>query len=245
MVCVSGLLAEGLSVEVTTKKKWGNPAGAHSARLSRITALVIATLAVPILAAGCSAHKNTDQTTNAPQSTDNAPLPGPEAKIHISYAHPNDFLSSLTVTKYSAAQTVLALDAKDGRAPAIIRFDGGVGVWQIDVDKSLLSDVPVLGHDKAYALTEVKYGVVPARFVQSLPEGEPPEPLESDHYYIFTVTRASGSTSYEAVKVDSDGSLEAFEAEPRAGTSFRLCCNVGADFTITATPRTAANPSAP
>lgn len=212
--------------------------------------LAIAVLLIPLLTSGCAAHKTVDDAAgqtvaNVPQSTDNAPLPGPEAKIHISYAHPNDFLGSLTVTKYSAAQTLLTLDAKGGGAASIVRFDGGVGVWQVDVDKSLLSDVPVLGRDKSYAPSEVKYGAVPARFVQSVPDGGPPEPLEPDHYYIFTVTRASGSASYEAVKVDSDGSLEAYDAQPRAGTSFRLCCNLGADFTITATPHAVANPSAP
>jgi hypothetical protein len=239
-----------LRVEVTTNNKGANPADARPLRSSWRRSLAIAALLVQLLASGCAAHKSIDQAAgqtgaNPPQSTDNAPLPGPEAKIHISFARPNDFLGSLMVTKYSAAQTVLTLDAKDGSAASIVRFDGGVGVWQVDVDKSLLSDVPVLGHEKGYAPTEVKYGAVPAHFVQSVPDGGPPEPLEPDHYYIFTVTRASGSASYEAVKVDSDGSLEAYEAEPRAGTSFRLCCNVGADFTITATPRNAANPPAP
>jgi hypothetical protein len=238
-----------LRVEVTTNNKGVNPADAHPVRSSWRSSLATAALLVPLLASGCAAHKSTDRAVsqtevNAPQTTDTAPLPGPEAKIHISYARPNDFLGSLTVTKYSAAQTLLTLDAKNSGAASIVRFDGGVGVWQVDVDKSLLSDVPVLGRDKGYSPTEVKYGAVPARFVQSVPDGGPPEPLEPDHYYIFTVTRASGSASYEAVKVDSDGSLEAYEAEPRAGTSFRLCCNVGADFTIAATPRTA-NPPAP
>jgi len=176
---------------------------------------------------------------------DNAPLPGPEAKIHISYAHTGDFLSSLTVTKYSGAQSLLTLDSKAGQAASIIRFDGGTEVWRIDVDKTLLSGVPVLGSEKGYAPAEVSYGSMPQRFLQSVPDGEPPEPLESDHYYIFAVTRASGSASYEAVKVISDGSLEAYDAEPRAGTSFRLCCNLGADFTVTATPHRDAGPPQP
>ncbi|MGH7933000.1 MAG: hypothetical protein ACREQN_07500, partial [Candidatus Binataceae bacterium] len=60
-----------------------------------------------------------------------------------------------------------------------------------------------------------------------------PEPLEPDHYYIFEVSRGSGSISWEAVKVSADGSLESYVAEPRAGTSYRLCCNVGLDFTVT------------
>jgi hypothetical protein len=36
------------------------------------------------------------------------------------------------------------------------------------------------------------------------------------------------------VKVNGDGSLEAYEADPRAGSSFWLCCNLAGDFTLTA-----------
>jgi hypothetical protein len=86
----------------------------------------------------------------------------------------------------------------------------------------------------AYRLSEVQYGVVPRHFVQSTPDSGPPEPLEPNHYYIFSVMRVSGSTNYEAIKVEADGSLEGYDAEPRAGTSFRLCCNVNADFPGTA-----------
>jgi hypothetical protein len=204
---------------------------------SQSLAIGIAGLLLTIFAIGCSLHKSTSPPpTPPPQAADNNPPPGPEAKIHISYAKPDDYLDSLLVSKYSAAENVMTFNEKDGRTSSIIRFDGGVGVWQIDVDKSMFSDFPVIGSDKAYAPADVKYGSLPARFLQSVPWGDPPEPLEADRFYIFTVTRALGSTSYEAVKVDSDGSLETFEAEPRAGTSFRLCCNIGADFTATTTP---------
>jgi hypothetical protein len=210
---------------------------AHRSIVGRSLAIGIASLFLTIFTVACSLHKSSSPPpTPPPQVADNAPLPGPEAKIHISYARPDDYLDSLLVSKYSAAENVMTLDDKDGRTASIIRFDGGVGVWQVDVDKSMFSDFPVIGSDKAYAPADVKYGSVPARFLQSVPWGEPPEPLEADRFYIFTVTRALGSTSYEAVKVDTDGSLETYEAEPRAGTSFRLCCNLGADFTATTTP---------
>jgi hypothetical protein len=225
-------------------------AGARGRRpRGRIPFAIAAMLLTVALASGCAAHKVkqpvSQQGTIARQVADNAPMPGPEAKIHISYAHADDFLSSLTVTKYSGAQSILTLDSKDGQASSIIRFDGGTEVWRIDVDKPLLSGVPVLGSEKGYAPAEVSYGSMPQRFLQSVPDGEPPEPLESDRYYIFAVTRASGSASYEAVKVDGDGSLEAYDAEPRAGTSFRLCCNLGADFTVATTPRSDAGPAQP
>jgi hypothetical protein len=205
-------------------------------RVQQALVIAIAASLVALHLMACGTRKSTSATPVPSPAAESAPLSGPEAKIHVSYARHGDFLNSLLVTKYSSAENVTTLTGKSGQTESIIRFEGGVPVWQIDVDKSLLSDVPVLGGDNAYALTEIKYGRLPARFVQSIPDGDPPEPLEIDHYYIFAVTRASGSISYEAVKVDGDGSLETYEAEPRAGTSFRLCCNVGADFTVTTTP---------
>lgn len=192
-------------------------------------------LAACLIVGGCASGKNAavGSSTRAAQTSDNAPPPGPDAKIHISYSRPNDFLNSLTVTEYSNAETVLAESGKDPSA-SIIRFEGGVIVWQIEITKSLLTDVPMLGKRKSHAVTEVTYGKLPAKFVATIPDSGPPPPLEPDHYYVFTVTRASGATSYEAVKVNSDGSLEAYAADPRAGDSFRLCCNLTPDFVVNA-----------
>ena len=38
-------------------------------------------------------------------------------------------------------------------------------------------------------------------------------------YYIFTVHRATGTVSYQAVHITGDGSVESYDAQPRAGTS--------------------------
>jgi hypothetical protein len=192
-----------------------------------------------LIAGGCASGKNAavPSSTPAAETSENAPPPGPDATIHISYSRPNDFLNSLTVTEYSSAEMVLAESGKSPSAP-IIRFEGGVVVWQIGVTKRLLADVPMLGEGKSYAVAEVKYGTLPANFVATIPDSGPPQPLEPDHYYVFTVTRASGVTSYEAVKVNGDGSLEAYAADPRAGDSFRLCCNLPADFVVNANAMT-------
>ena len=96
--------------------------------------------------------------------------------------------------------------------------------------EKLLADVPMLGERKSYAVSQVNYGKLPANFISTIPDSGPPQPLQPDHYYVFTVARASGVTSYEAVKVNGDGSFEAYVAEPRAGDSFRLCCDLAADF---------------
>ena len=58
----------------------------------------------------------------------------------------------------------------------------------------------------------------------------PPEPLDRGAYYVFQIERVSGSISYQAVKVLADGSLQAYNAQPRAGSSYLLCCNVTSDF---------------
>ena len=170
------------------------------------------------------------------QPSDSAPPPGPEAKIQISYSQPNDFLDTLSLTKYSDAKTLTTGPAAGSGAATVVRFEGGIPVWQIDIEPGMFSEMPLGFSTKTYAVNEVKYGNVPPHFVQSIPDVGPPEPLEPGHFYIFSVTRKSGSISYDAVKVNADGSLQAYEADPRAGTSFRLCCNLPADFTMTSPP---------
>ena len=194
-------------------------------------------IAMCLLASSCASGKNkaAPPPTRAQQTSDHGPPQGPDAKINISYSRRGDFLSSLTVTEYAGAETVLSEPGK-GSSSSIIRFDGGVVIWQIGVEKKLLADVPLLGERerKPYAITKVIYGKLPANFLATVPDFGPPPPLEPDHYYVFTVTRASGTTSYEAVKVNGDGSLEAYQAEPRAGDSFRLCCDISPDFVVNA-----------
>jgi hypothetical protein len=183
--------------------------------------------------AGCASHRDASAPPNPTTAADSAGA-GPEARIHINYSHPGDFLSALSVTKYSSAQILKTTDTKNGVA-SVVRFEGGILVWDFYVEKSVLTGVPLIGHEeKRYSPAEVKYGSLPDHFEESMPSVGPPEPLEPDHYYVFAATRGSGSVSYEAVKVNGDGSLEAYEADPRAGSSFWLCCNLASDFTITA-----------
>jgi hypothetical protein len=211
---------------------------------TRFSPMVFGFLLIACLfAGGCAPLKKAvASTTPAVRAPDNAPLPGPDAKINISYSRPGDFLDSLTVTEYSGAETVLTESGKVPQA-TIIRFDGGIMVWQIGVMKKLLADVPMFRERKSHAVAQVIYGKVPAHFVSIVPESGPPQPLEPDHYYVFTVTRAYGATSYEAVKVNGDGSLQAYAADPRAGDSFRLCCDVAPDFVVNANAMT--SPDAP
>ena len=211
---------------------------------------LLALLIPPLLAAGCAAHERAGRSANRSaaspeQSADSAADAAPEAKIHIIYADKRDSLSSLFITKYSSAHELASEGTGNNGTASIVRFDGGVIVWQIDADKSLLGGMALLGGGKQYAPEEVKYANVPKGFVQSVPAAGSSEPLEPGRFYVFTVTRASGSASYEAAKVRADGSLEVYEAEPRAGSSYRLCCGVSSEFTNTLDSPLDANPAAP
>ena len=187
-----------------------------------------------ILFAGCSSRNELAAPSNP--SADSGPA-GAEAKIHINYSHPGDYLASMTVTKYSSAQILQTTNTKNGDA-SVVRFDGGISVWDFAVEKSVFSGVPLIGHEEhRYNPTEVKYGTLPDHFTEFMPSSGPPEPLEPNHYYIFAANRGSGSISFQAVKVNGDGSLEAYEADPRAGSSYLICCNLAGDFTITAPPQ--------
>jgi hypothetical protein len=196
-------------------------------------------LGLCLLGGGCASRKNPagSSLARAAQPSENTLPSGPDAKINISYSQPGDFLSSLTVTEYSAAETVLT-ESDKGPPASIVRFEGGVVIWEIGMKKKLLANVPVLGEGKSYAVRQITYGKLPANLVSTIPDSGPPQPLQADHYYIFAATRASGATSYEAVKVNGDGSLEAYAADPRAGDSFRLCCDIAADFIVNANAMT-------
>jgi hypothetical protein len=154
----------------------------------------------------------------------------PGATVAISYAHKGDYLASLSVSKFNGSEMIESRNLDAQHVASIIRFDGGVPVWEIKADTGVFSKLPVVGSGDNFATKSVTYGKLPAHFAQVTPESGPPEPLEIGHYYIFTAQRASGTLSYEAVRVEPDGSLDGYEAEPRAGTSYVLCCNVSPDF---------------
>ncbi len=171
----------------------------------------------------------TSQSTLTTESSESAatPTPTPGASVDISYTHGGDYLVSFAVVKYSGARLLETHDADSKHNTSIVIFDGGVPIWEFAADRGLLGH---LGFVKTFAVKKVVYGELPQGFVESTPPSGPPEPLEVGHYYIFSVTRSSGITSYEAIKVLDDGSLEGYTAEPLAGSSFELCCNLSSDF---------------
>ncbi len=159
-----------------------------------------------------------------------AGAPPPGATVSITYAHRGDYLAALSVSKFNGAEVVETRGLDAQHVASVIRFDGGITVWEIKPDTGMFSKLPVVGSGSKYAVKSVTYGKLPEYFAQTTPDSGSPEPLEPGHYYVFAAQRASGTMSYEVVRVEDDGSLDAYEAEPRAGTSYLLCCNVSADF---------------
>ena len=159
-----------------------------------------------------------DQTVRPPTPT----------SVQISYAKPNDTLQTVIVTQYTGA-TVLRTTGDGDAQESLIRFDGGVPIWKFHANRNLLNPLNDIVKTP-FHVASIEYGAVPKGFVQDMPEAGPPPPLAQGVYYIFEIQRASGATSYQAARVKSDFTIQAYDAEPRAGTSYKLCCGVSSDF---------------
>src|ERR1700735_3460831 len=166
---------------------------------------------------------------DAANANEGEPLPPPVANVAISYRRPGDALSRATVIKFFGAEVIANHQRDSSRTESVVRFDGGVPIWEFKADEGTFGSLTGVGGSK-YSLKSIEYSKVPSHFTQVLPEEGPPEPLDRGAYYVFQIERVSGSTSYQAVKVLADGSLQAYNAHPRAGSSYLLCCNVTSDF---------------
>ena len=198
----------------------------RAARCFLIIALTAALIGVVV---GCSSSK--DDSESADDAADVAsgePLPPPTATVQINYSHPKDWLVRASVTKFFAADVIAQRSIRPGRDAAVVRFDGGVPIWEVKADETVAGRLSELG--QSLALKQVEYAKVPKNFIQVIPDEGPPEPLDRGAFYVFEIDRSSGSVSYQAVKVLGDGSLEAYNAQPRAGTSYLVCCNIATDF---------------
>lgn len=191
-------------------------------------------LSLALAVQGCSYVKSwwggsDDSTDLDDAANEGEPLPPPVANVAISYRRSGDALARATVIKFFGAQVIENHQRDATHTASVVRFDGGVPIWEFKAEEGTFGSLTGVGSSK-YALKSVEYSKVPPHFTQVLPEEGPPEPLDRGAYYVFEIERASGSTSYQAVKVLADGSLQAYTAQPRAGSSYLLCCNVTADF---------------
>ncbi len=177
---------------------------------------------------GSSDDDSTD-LDDAANANEGEPLPPPVANVAISYRRSGDALTRATVIKFFGAEVIANHQRDATHTESVVRFDGGVPIWEFKADESTFGSITGVGATK-YSLKSIEYSKVPTHFTQVLPEEGPPEPLDRGAYYVFQIERQSGSTSYQAVKVLADGSLQAYNAQPRAGSSYLLCCNVTSDF---------------
>ena len=176
-----------------------------------------------------SSDDDTTDIDDMANANEGEPLPPPVANVAITYRRPGDALARATVIKFFGAEVIANHQRDASRTESVVRFDGGVPIWEFKADESTFGSITGVGGSK-YSLKSVEYSKVPPHFTQILPEEGPPEPLDRGSYYVFQIERQSGSVSYQAVKVLADGSLQAYNAQPRAGSSYLLCCNVTADF---------------
>ncbi len=176
-----------------------------------------------------SSDDDSTDLDDAANANEGEPLPPPVANVAISYHRPGDALARATVIKFFGAEVIANHQRDASHTESVVRFDGGVPIWEFKADEGTFGSLTGVGAAK-YSLKSVEYGKVPAHFVQVLPEEGPPEPLDRGAYYVFQIERVSGSTSYQTVKVLADGSFQAYNAQPRAGSSYMLCCNVTSDF---------------
>ena len=176
---------------------------------------------------GCASKKAPEQAVSTAPA---ASYPG--ASIQVTYAHPHDYVDLLTVTEYTGAHTVATQRRAEGKSVSLVRMDSGHILWVIKANRSNFSTrFPRLGKLSRFAVKEVRYGQVPKDFLQIEPPNDvPPQILVPERYYVFSVERGSGSVSYFLTKGRADGKLVGFDAEPLAGDSFELCCNVTAGF---------------
>lgn len=225
----------------------GNLADVHAALQSKsrwtclrpgartLAAAATILLALAILATGCSARNKpvlqpaASPSPAAAQALSEEPSQSVVAKITISYEKPEDTLQSVSVSQFTGATIIRTRSVNGKESASIIRFDGGIPIWKFHSTRSVLNPLSEIGRS-TYRVEQVAYGAVPQGFVQDVPDSGPPAPLAPGSYYIFKIERGSGSTSYEAVKVNADTTLQVYDADPRAGTSYELCCDVSADF---------------
>ena len=192
-------------------------------------ALVLATSGCAQIKAWWSPDDDSTDLDDQANANEGEPLPPPVANVAISYRRPGDALSRATVIKFFGAEVIANHQRDATHTESVVRFDGGVPIWEFKADEGTFGSFTGVGASK-YSLKSVEYAKVPTHFTQVLPEEGPPEPLDRGAYYVFQIERQSGSTSYQAVKVLADGSLQAYNAQPRAGSSYLLCCNVTSDF---------------
>jgi hypothetical protein len=197
-------------------------------RRASIALLTVSMLSVAVGFSACSWLKSSGESPEYIAVEDQTERPTTPTSIQISYAKAGDTLQSVSVSQFTGA-AILRTSGEGDNQSSLVRFDGGVPIWKFHSSRSMLNPISEI-EKTPYRVTSIEYGKVPRGFEQDTPESGPPPPLFGGGYYIFAITRASGAVSYQAVRVRPDLTLQVYDADPRAGTSYSLCCNVSTDF---------------
>src|SRR5208283_4799475 len=87
---------------------------------------------------------------------DQTQRPATPTSIQISYAQPDDTLQSVVVSQFTGAAVLRTTGQGDSEA-SLVRFDGGVPIWQFHANRSVLN--PISRINKApYHVTNIEYG---------------------------------------------------------------------------------------
>ena len=126
-----------------------NAVARPAANWRRATAALVLAMLVPIALAsfGCSSKKKVEDIGADDNASDASaePQPPPTATVEISYSHPKDSMERATVSKYFGAEVIQTTQTHSGRSASVIRFDGGVPIWEIRADRSLAGRISDIG----------------------------------------------------------------------------------------------------
>ena len=152
-------------------------------RLSPVTIAIFFALALPTH--GCatvtshvksimgSSDDDTTDIDDMANANEGEPLPPPVANVAITYRRPGDALARATVIKFFGAEVIANHQRDASRTESVVRFDGGVPIWEFKADESTFGSITGVGGSK-YSLKSVEYAKVPPHFTQILPEEGPP-----------------------------------------------------------------------
>src|SRR6266852_723627 len=142
---------------------------------------------------------------DAATANEGEPLPPPVANVAVSYKRPGDALARATVIKFFGADVIANHPRDAAHTESVVRFDGGVPIWEFKADESTFGSLTGVGAGK-YALKNIEYAKVTADFSQVVTDAWPAQGRDRAAYSVFEIVRQSGSASYQAAKVLAAGS---------------------------------------
>ena len=119
-------------------------------------------LTLALATQGCSYVKSLwdsgDDTDldDAAYANEGEPLPPPIANVAISYRRPGDALARATVIKYFGAEVIANHQRDASHTESVVRFDGGVPIWEFKADEGTFGSITGVGAAK-YTLKNIEY----------------------------------------------------------------------------------------